>query len=137
MEAAGFRPGEIAKILKLSPSRVSVILSDPRAEEERKAVARRVIEEVGDLYAKLLHHSNEAFEEILDELRNCEDPRIRQKAAFGILDRAGFAPIRKEIRRNINEGVGPELIARLEGLVGELTEVEASYSIVENAERTG
>lgn len=97
MIAAGFRNKEIAEALGYTEARVSQIRCDPRAHLDVTEFQQRMGDNIIDLNVRLKAHAVEALDEIVDELRNAEDPRIRQKAAFGILDRAGYTPINKSV----------------------------------------
>jgi len=130
LEAAGFRPKEIAEILNISIAHVSVILNDARADEDRKVFAAGLVERVQDVTLKIALHADEALEEIIDEMRNVEDPRVRQRAAFGILDRAGYGPIQKSMQSPTS--VPPELLHSMQGVLNEMKGIEAEYTILES-----
>lgn len=132
MEAAGFSSSEIAEILGMTAARVSVILNDPRADMDRKEFASGVIERMQDVQLKIALHADEALDEILDEMRNVEDPRVRQKAAFGILDRAGYTPVQKSIQAKAE--LPTEMLHRMSGVLSEMQAIDAEYQIVEAEE---
>lgn len=132
LEIAGWRPGEIATLVEFSPTYVSVILNDPRADLDRKQFAEKVVDAVGDVQLKIALHAEEALDEILDEMRICEDVKVRQKAAFGILDRAGYTPVRKEIIAHTT--IPPEMLSGMQSVMDEMKGIqEIDYTIVEEA----
>jgi len=128
LEAAGYRPGEIAEITGLTPSRVSIILNDPRADLDRKQFARKVVDRVQDVQLQIALHAEEALEEIVDEMRTSTNEQIRQKASLAILDRAGYTPIRKELK--VEAQVPQELIGAMQEVLSEIEAIEADYEIV-------
>lgn len=97
LEIAGKKPGEIAQIVDMDISRVSVILNDPRAELDRISFSQKAVDTLIDVQSKLQIYAHEALEEVVDEMRHSQKEVIRQRASFGILDRAGYTPIRKEV----------------------------------------
>lgn len=76
-------------------NKVSITLNDARAVPYIKEAARNVADGILDLNLRLKAHATEALDEIVDQMRNAEREAIRQKAAFGILDRAGYTPVQK------------------------------------------
>ena len=78
---------------------------------------------------KIAFHADEALEEVLDSMRTCEDVKVRQRAAFDILDRAGYTPVRKEIRATA-EQIPVEIASRMEEALQEMEAIEAEYEIV-------
>lgn len=95
MQAAGLKNWEIAEELGFSESRVSVILNDPRARAVLEQYSREVVDSLTDVRLRLKYYANEALTEVVEEMRHSDDPRVRQRAAFGILDRAGYSKIEK------------------------------------------
>ena len=129
LEAAGYKPKDIASMTESTVSRVSIVLNDPRADLDRKDFASKVIEHVSDVQLKIAFHADEALEEILDSMRTCEDVKVRQRAAFDILDRAGYTPVRKEVRATV-EQIPNEIASRMEQALQEMEAIEADYEIV-------
>jgi hypothetical protein len=129
LEAAGSRPGEIAKATGLSAARVSVILNDQRAEIIREEIGEKIVDSITDVTMRLRLLSNEAVDELADELRHCEDVRVRQKAATEILDRAGYSRYQGEILPS--QDFGEEAAERIEKAVGEISLVEGVDYTVE------
>lgn len=130
LEQAGYRPAEIAELTGYTIARVSVILNDSRADLERKLFGEKVINSITDVRMKLALHSEEALEEIVDEMRNCEKPEIRQRAAFGILDRAGFSPKNNDPPRQ-GESVPIEVLGRMAEVMEEMKSArDVNYTLV-------
>lgn len=96
MHASGMRNKEVAEALGYTQSRVSVILNDPRARAVLETHAQELADSLQDVRLRLKYYANEALDEIIDEVRHAEDARVRQRAAFGILDRAGYSKIEKK-----------------------------------------
>jgi hypothetical protein len=94
LHMTGSRNDEIADITGFSYGRVSQILNDERALLIIQANSGRVADALMDVRERLKLYSHEALDEIVDEMRTAPDPKIRQKAAFGVLDRAGYSPVR-------------------------------------------
>lgn len=133
MIAAGFRNIEIAEALGYHVGYVSQIRQDPRCYHEVQTFQAKMADNIIDLNARLKAHATEALDEIVDEMRNCEDPRIRQKAAFGVLDRAGYTPVNKSIILGAN--IDSEVASRLEQTLDEFDAVDNfSYDMPEGTE---
>jgi len=132
LEMAGCKPGEIAGLTESSISHVSVILNDRRADLDRREFARRVVEEVQDVQLKIALHADEALDEIIDEMRNEESPQVRQKAAFGILDRAGYTAVQKSVA--LKAELPEELLRSMGGVLEEMQEITAEYVVLEPEE---
>lgn len=128
LEQAGMKPGELAEFLEVSASTISIVLNDPRADLDRKKFAEKAVEAAGDIQSKLSLHANEALDEIVDEMRNCEDVKVRQKASFGILDRAGFTPVRKQIVAKAD--LPPDVLKRMESVMDDIEATDVEYEIL-------
>lgn len=133
MRAAGKTVREIAAITDYNPATVSKILSDPRAIKVITETAKNITDLTPDVLVKLKLAANEAVDEIIDELRNCEDPKVRQRAAFGLLDRAGYSPVRKEIRASASMGevLSDELLKSNIEALEESNSIEANYRTID------
>jgi transposase len=118
LEMAGLTPSQIAAKLGCNMARVSVILNDPRAEHERSKHARRIADNVTEVSMSLKLHAREALSELVEELRECEDVRIRQKSAIAILDRAGYSKYQGE--HVPQQQLGAEAADRIEKAVGQI-----------------
>jgi hypothetical protein len=130
LEVAGKRPGEIASITESSLSRVSTILSDPRAELDRVEIGARLADNLTDIQAKLSLYAHEALETVIEEMRDVTvKPETRIKAGFGILDRAGYTPVQKQIVATTE--IPPEIANRMESVVEEIRNHRFSYKKVE------
>lgn len=77
-------------MLGYTQSRVSIILGDARAAEAVEKYRQRVIGAIEDQHVRLRLLAVEAIDEIEEELRTCPETAIRQRAAFGVLDRSGY-----------------------------------------------
>lgn len=97
LESSGYTREEICRITKYSYARVSVILTDPRAEAARRKFKSGLVDRLQSIHDKLAVAAHEALDEIIEEMRHCEDVRIRQKASLSILDRAGYTPVQKRL----------------------------------------
>lgn len=132
LSAVGFKNNEIAKMMDMTPGRVSVILSDQRAAIDIEEAVTAVSDNIIDLHDRMKAYAYEALDEIIWEVRECTDVKVRQRAAFGILDRAGYTPVQKHME------VAPELPAdvatRVEKAIAEVEDetVEAEYEFIED-----
>jgi transposase len=134
LHLAGDKNKEIAKKLKLSQSHISLILSDPRAVYEIENLAQSVADRTVDTALRLKLYANEALDEIVEELRTSRNEKVRQTAAFGLLDRAGYTPVR-ENSEEAPPTLPEDVVARMEETTRELVEYEGSYREVEPKEK--
>lgn len=119
MEQAGVEP--------FSESRISVIINDPRAQRLREMFARSAIDRMENVQDRLEAVSNEALTEVIDQLRNHEDAKVRQRAAFSILDRAGYSKIERRAVASFN--VTDKVLDRMEQALKETKQShELDYS---------
>jgi hypothetical protein len=130
MHLAGFKNNEIAERLRFTKERVSQILSDPRAKLEIERLAPEVARNVADVHLKMQLVAPEMLDILIDQARTSVDEKVVQKAAFGLLDRAGYTPVHK-----VSISKAPNLDPRVEGrLLDALREsetLEADYEIYE------
>lgn len=100
MHMAGFTDVEIAHALGYTPSRVGMILrsTHPELAKVKKELADVVSRQMGDLVLRFRAESSKSLETLVDIRDDTEAPRSeRRLSALAILDRAGYAPVRKQI----------------------------------------
>lgn len=95
MHAAGLKNKEIAEALNITEQYISHVINDPRAPAFVREAVEAMMGNIIDLNAQLKAYSQEALEEIIDQMRSSQSDKIRQTAAFGILDRAGYTPVQR------------------------------------------
>jgi hypothetical protein len=133
LHAIGMKNKEIAAATGYAETKVSVIINDPRARVVIQRTLEHMASNISDLHTRLKVHATEALDEIVAELRESKDERIRQKAAFGILDRAGYTPVNKQL---IIAGSMDERVAsRMEKAMEKMEAIEAEYEVVEFEEQ--
>lgn len=135
LHALGFPNKEIAEITNYTESRVSQIINDPRAKLVVQETLETISGNITDLHTRLKVHAVEALDEIVTELRHSRDERIRQKAAFGLLDRAGYTPVHKQIV--VGGSIGDEVAGRIERAHAKLDAIDAEYDIITPEEEDG
>ncbi len=126
LHLAGDKNKEICAKLGLSESHVSLILNDPRAVYEVENLAQGVADRTIDTALRIKLYANEALDEIVEELRTSRNEKVRQTAAFGLLDRAGYTPVR-EVREEVAPLLPEDVVQRMEETTRELTEFRAEY----------
>lgn len=129
LQVMGFKNKEIAQSLSLTESRVSIILNDDRAIAEREKAMDDIASNMLDLNKKLKVHAVEALEEVVDEMRHSKDERIRQRASFGILDRAGYTPVQKH--QKIEPELPADMASRMEQAMAHEGAIDADYEVVD------
>lgn len=130
LEISGMKPKAIAERLGYTVSRVSIILSDPRAALDRRELAKGITDRLTDVQMKLQVASHEAVDELIDELRNSADEKVRHKAANSILDRAGYSTIRREVKPAPE--IPDELGDRMAEVMEEMENIqEADYEVLD------
>lgn len=133
LHLGGDKNREIAEKLDVSLSHVSVVLNDPRALYDVERLAQNIADRTVDTALRIRLYANEALDEIVEELRTSRNEKVRQTAAFGLLDRAGYTPI-----RDVTEEAAPmlpqEVVDRMEETTKELVEYRGVYREVEPKE---
>lgn len=104
LEMSGLKNCEIAKVIGWSEAKVSVTLNDSRAEIDRTDFAGLVADKVTDVRMKLDLISHEAVQEAVEIMRDSPKDDIRLRAAFGLLDRAGYSGMK------INVNIKPDQV---------------------------
>lgn len=123
-----FTNKQISEITGISYNRISIIINDPRAQFELREFAARAAEHVADVHSMIRFAAVEAFQEIMDEMRNSKNENVRQRAAFGILDRAGYTPVQKHLVGRTELPAG--LAERVEETSRELKEIVGASRFV-------
>ncbi len=130
---AGARNKQIADVMGYDSDYVSVILNDKRAMVEIEAMGSSMAERMTDVHTRLKVLANEALSEITDEMRDTSAPvAVRQRAAFGILDRAGYTAVQKHI--NVEAQIPADIADRVEKVLDVIQGPEADkydYEVLE------
>jgi transposase len=134
LHLAGDKNKEICEKLGLSESHVSLILNDPRAVYEIENLAQGVADRTVDTALRIKLYANEALDEIVEELRTSRNEKVRQTAAFGLLDRAGYTPVR-ENGEEAPPTLPEDVVQRMEETTKELVEYKGVYREVEPKEK--
>jgi len=129
LHALGHTNKEIALITGYTENRVSIIINDPRAREIIQDTLASISGNITDLHTRLKIHAVEALDEIVNELRHSRDERVKQKAAFGLLDRAGYTPVHKQVI--IGASISEVVAKRMEAAQAKLEAIDAEYLVVE------
>lgn len=126
--AQGFRNAEIAEITGYSESRVSTIKNDPRAAAVIVEAEQEFMSSLGDVASKIEALAHEAVDAAADVMRETRDDAVKLRGAFGLMDRAGYGKIQKNM--NLNADLSPEALRLL--IAEEKTDVkgaiEADYT---------
>lgn len=130
LHLGGDRNKEIAEKLNVSESHVSIVLNDPRAVHEIQRMSEAVADRTLDTALRLKLYANEALDEIVEELRSSRNEKVRQSAAFGILDRAGFTPA-KGAEVDPAPLLPKQVVERMEAATAEIIQYEGEYENVE------
>lgn len=128
LHMAGWTNNEIAEALDWTAAKVSITVNDPRAEYEKNNALSPIADVALTVSEKLEEASHEAFAKAF-ELLNAEKEDTALKAAFGILDRAGFTPIKREVKLEGEVPVNPEMIEAMKRTLQESTSIKATYKI--------
>lgn len=131
LHLGGDKNNEIAEKLGVSQSHVSVVLNDPRAVHEIQRMSQVVADRTLDTSLRLKLYANEALDEIVEEMRTARSEKVRQTAAFGILDRAGFTPVKQNERDETAPELPAEVVDRMEATTKEIIQYEGRYENVE------
>lgn len=134
LHLGGDKNKEIAEKLGLSESRVSIILNDPRAAHEIMRMSAMVADRTVDTALRIKLYANEALDEIVEELRTSRSEKIRQNAAFGLLDRAGFTPPKINGEEKPPMSLPEEVVDRMENATNEIIQHAVKYRNIEPVE---
>lgn len=124
MHMAGYKDVEIAQILGYKPARIAAILksSNPELLQVREELGNKVASQLGDLVLQFRLESKKSLDTLV-EIRDKQDAPSseRRLSALAILDRAGYAPVRKQI--NLDTKVPFEEMKQLMGQIDQANEV--------------
>jgi hypothetical protein len=137
MKGAGYKNNEIARAMDITEARVSVIVNHPDAQSVMALLVSFQAEELLDVKTRIQAHSGEALNVALEQMRNASEPAVRLKAAFGLLDRAGYGAVQRTENKHVVEI--PATAAR--GIAAALKEAqeieEVEFEIVTEAPDSG
>ena len=132
LHASGLRGCEIANITGYTQGRVSVIINDPRAMEIIRELGGRVADLTNDVRQRMKLLSHEAVYRISAQL-DSTDQNVAQRAAFGILDRAGYGKIEQKmvVRAELESDDELAIVEALQDAGASDHIMDADYSVVE------
>jgi len=108
----GMRGNDIAAFLGMSPSRVSIVKNSILGKHKLEDLCERADEEAIDVMGRIREMAPKALEVLNGLLEDTMlDARVQKDVAFGLLDRAGFSAVHKNV--NVNAPVTPEYIEEL------------------------
>ena len=101
MVAGGLTPGQLAEMYDFTPGQVTRIINSPMFVLIVKRIEEKAEEKASDVRGDLKAMADRAVEVLDEQLnRTTIDSGLQQRAAFGVLDRAGYAkkegPIRSD-----------------------------------------
>ena len=129
LHLAGWTNNEIAEALDWTPAKVSITINDPRAEHEKQNALAPIADVNLTVTQKLEEASHEAFEKAMEVMRDATKEDVALKAAFGLLDRAGFTPIKRELKLEGEVPADPEMIEAMKKTLMESKSISATYKI--------
>lgn len=130
LSMAGWTNNEICEEMDWTPAKVSVTLNDPRAEHERKNALAPIADVSLTVSQKLEEASHDAFEKAKEVMENATKDDVALKAAFGLLDRAGFTPIKRELKIEGEIPADPEILEAMRKTLQETQSISAKYKIL-------
>lgn len=102
--ASGFSARDVAKMFDVTPEYAHEVNNweDPILQRVRQAAYDRAAESIADLGQKFQFHAKEALDRTVTIMRGDDIPNARL-AAKDIMDRAGYAPVKKvaEVRTEV------------------------------------
>lgn len=123
LAVCGWRNDEIARAMHYTPARISVILNSrhPELLRVRDETAKRIANSTVDLTAKIRLAAGPALDKMI-ELVESRDENVARLSAKDILDRAGYAPVKKQL--NVDAQVP------MEELTGVLDRIDEANQVV-------
>jgi hypothetical protein len=123
LAVCGWRNDEIARAMQYTPSRISVILNShhPELLRVRDETANRIANSTVDLTAKIRLAAGPALDKMI-ALVDSQDENVARQSAKDILDRAGYAPVKKQL--NVDAQVP------MEELTGVLDRIQEANDVV-------
>jgi hypothetical protein len=132
LKAAGLRNKEIAELTEYSPSRVSVILGDPRivalVNQFTSQIVTNVTQDTGE-YIK--GHTLEAAQSVVALMRGAESEQVQLSASKDLLDRGGFKA--KEQIQVTNDYIEGREVSRLVAALEEAATPPPALDFVEDS----
>lgn len=95
MKAAGYKNNVIAERFGMTQARVSVILNHPDAVSVLSRLVSFQAENLLDIKARIQAHAGEALDTVLTAMRTAQEPQVKAKIGFSLLDRAGYGAVQK------------------------------------------
>lgn len=101
LRAAGFRSGEVAKALSITPARASVVLNHPYAKKLIAAMCPEKAVRVLDIRTRMEVYASDLLDHVHDLAIQSDDIAEVRQAGFGLLDRIGHGPVNKSVSTNV------------------------------------
>jgi DNA-binding MarR family transcriptional regulator len=134
LHIAGYNNNLIAEKLKYSPARVSVILSDRRAEEYVRRIRSLIDSGVSaHILTRIQALAEPAIRAIEDDIKIAsegithQERALRQKASFGVLGVLGYGPVSKVAQVPSSE-VPSVILDRSEAALRDLREMQGMFT---------
>lgn len=129
LSLAGWTNNEICAEMDWTPAKVSITLNDPRAAHEKENALQPIADVTLSVSQRLEDASNEAFEKVQQVMQEATKDDVALKAAFGILDRAGYTPIKRELKLEGEIPADPEVLEAMRKTLKESASIKAVYKI--------
>jgi len=135
MRVQGMRPAEIAGVLNIAPVTVYRILRSVPGQNLLTQLYAEAGIQMGDIGRTFQEAAPMAAEVLLELAETATKEETRLKAAFNILDRAGYGATKKSesVHKVEVSAVGVSAIAELREALQEALEVEADFEVIEQA----
>lgn len=128
----GLKNWEIAAQVGFSEGKVSAILNDPRAAIVKDRLGSQAFEQSVEVQDRIFGYAHEALDEVVEQMRMSNDERVRQKAAFSILDRAGYSKIERRAAATapVSDDVARRMLKALDEIKGSAEKYDYSTALV-------
>lgn len=99
LSAGGLDNKEVAEVVGLSESRVSIILNDPRIEKLKRQLVDEYVREMAEDTAEVIQsYTREAAEKIAELMRHSTKDGVQLRAAENFLDRGGHPKVKEQVQ---------------------------------------
>lgn len=121
----GLKGAEIARMMEMDQSRISVILGHPYGVKLVRALVPRQAVKVLDIRTKMELYADDLLERLHDKGMNEEDTSKLTAVTFGLLDRSGFGIKQEPSRGGSALGGDPSVLRRIAGALEGSKEIDA------------
>lgn len=133
LSAGGLSNQEVAEVVGMSESRVSVMLNDPRVVKLKRQLVDEYVREMAEDTAEVIQsYTRRAAEKIAELMEYSDKDGIQLRAAENFLDRGGHPKVKEQVQTEKLPPLDNEKVDLLREAIREATGEEEEVEMVQD-----